>query len=238
MPELLKEAHERGDLQRATFLRIGYCSHVGRLAADDPEGARQELEAGLAGWRQGFDYLYLWVRAARTDISLYSGERLVVPERVGDRWRAFARTLDRFVQTGFIRGLDSRARRRLAAAAQTTDGAERRALLRGAEGHAKAILSEKTRWGDPLAQLVRAGAAATRGETERALGLLGSAESAFAAADMALHLAVARRRRGELLGGEAGRAIALAADAWMTGQGIRNPVRMTATLAPGRWGAA
>lgn len=238
LPTLLKEAEERGDLLRATFLRIGYCSHVAWLTADDPEMARQELQAGLERWRQGkFDYLEIWARGARTDISLYSGETLSVPERVGERWRAFARTLDRFVQVGFIRGLDSRARRRLATAALSRDPKQRAALLKGAERHAATMLRERTHWGEPLALLLQAGAAATRGETERALALLESAEAGLSAADMALHAAGARRRRGELMGGDAGRELVAAADAWMTGQSIRNPERMTAMLAPGLWRA-
>ena len=238
LPALLKDTEERGDLLRATFLRIGYCSHVAWLAADDPVRARQELEAGLEGWRKGkFDYLDIWARAARTDISLYSGEKPVVHARVADRWRPFARSLNRFVQVGFIRGLDSRARRRLALAAQTTDTRERDALLGGAERHAQAILRERTRWADPIAILVQAGAAATRGEADRARSLLESAEAGFAPADMALHAAVTRRRRGELLGGEAGADLIEAADAWMSGQDIRNPARLTQMLAPGRWRA-
>jgi hypothetical protein len=238
LPALLNEAEERGDLLSATFLRIGYCSHVAWLAADDPERARQELEAGLERWRRGkFDYLNLWAQSARTDISLYSGEGTGPFDQVADRYRLFARSLDRFVQAGFIRGLDSRARRRVAAAAQCADPTERQALLRGAEGHARAILRERTRWGNPLALLLKAGAAATRGETGRSLALLESAESAFTTADMALHAAVVRRRRGELMGGESGSDFVTAADAWMSGQDILNPARMAQMLAPGRWRA-
>jgi hypothetical protein len=37
------------------------------------------------------------------------------------------------------------------------------------------------------------------------------------------------------MGGDAGRVLVSAADAVMTAQGIRNPERMTAVLAPGRW---
>jgi serine/threonine protein kinase len=238
LPTLLKEAEERGDLLSATFLRIAYCNHVAWLAADDPQRARQELEAALAKWRRGkFDYLNLWAHGARTDISIYSGEGDAVLPRVEGRYRLFARSLDRFVQAGSIRGLDSRARRRLAAAAQRENPSERDALLRGAESHARAILRERTRWADPLAFLLRAGAAATRGETARSLALLEPAESAFTAADMALHAAVTRRRRGELMGGEAGSDLVTAADAWMSGQDIVNPARMAQMLAPGRWRA-
>jgi hypothetical protein len=122
-------------------------------------------------------------------------------------------------------------------AAQAADAGERQALLRGVEGHARTILRERTRYGDALALLLRAGVAATRGETERALSLLEPAETGLAAADMALHAAVARRRRGELLGGDTGRGLVAAADAWMASQTIRNPERMTAMMAPGHWGS-
>ena len=236
---LLEEAEGRGSLLRAALLRIGFCSHVAWLAADDPGRARAELETGLLGWRRtSFDYISLWVRGAHTDIALYSGEAPAVSERVSESSRAFARALDRFVQAGFIRGLDTRARRRLAMAAQATSRGERDELLRGAEGHARTILREGTQWGDPLALLVRAGAAATRGEDEPALRFLQSAEAGFGAAAMALHAAATRRRRGELMGGDTGLELVAAADAWMTGQSIKNPGRMTAMLAPGRWRSA
>jgi len=233
---LLEEAEGRGSRLRAAFLRTGFCSHVAWLAADDAPKAREELEKGLAGWRQSerFDYLRLWVRGAQTDIALYTGEVGLTSEGVDQASRASARALERFVQMGFVRGLDSRARRRLAAAVQATDPAERDALLRRAEGHAGTIMRERTHWGDPLALLLRASAAATRGENDRATALLGSAEAGFVTAEMALHAAVARRRRGELMGGDAGRGLVATADAWMASQGIRSPERMTAMLAPGR----
>jgi tetratricopeptide (TPR) repeat protein len=237
---LLEEAEGRGSRLRAAFLRTGFCSHVAWLAADDAPRARQELETGLAGWRQSerFDYLRLWVRGAVTDISLYSGEGPAASEGVGKDLRPSARALERFVQMGFIRGIDSRARRRLAVAAQATDPGERSAILRGVEDHAKAIMRERTHWGDPLALLLRAGAAVTRGEPERSLRLLTSSEAGLAAADMPLHAAVARRRRGELMGGDAGQSLVASTDAWMAGQAIRNPDRMTGMLAPGRWRSA
>jgi hypothetical protein len=52
---------------------------------------------------------------------------------------------------------------------------------------------------------------------------------------MALFAAAARRCRGELLGGEAGRALVAEADAWMAAQSIRDPDRMARMLAPGAW---
>jgi eukaryotic-like serine/threonine-protein kinase len=44
---------------------------------------------------------------------------------------------------------------------------------------------------------------------------------------------VARRRLGELLSGDEGRILVTAANEWMTGEGIRNPDRVTQMEAPG-----
>ena len=65
--------------------------------------------------------------------------------------------------------------------------------------------------------------------------MLDRAESGLRSAEMALHLAAARRRRGELVGGDEGRGLVEESNAWMTGQGIRNPDRMSLLLAPGAW---
>jgi eukaryotic-like serine/threonine-protein kinase len=89
-------------------------------------------------------------------------------------------------------------------------------------------------WGNPLAQLIHAGVACLRGRAADAVALLRIAEAGFESADMSLYAAAARRRRGELVSGEKGRALIAAADAWMAGQQIRNPERMAAMLAPGK----
>ena len=63
--------------------------------------------------------------------------------------------------------------------------------------------------------------------------MLDLAERGFDAVDMALQSHAARRRRGQLVGGAEGTALVQAADAWMAGQGVVAPARLTAVLAPG-----
>ena len=82
-----------------------------------------------------------------------------------------------------------------------------------------------------LGLLNRGGVLAARRD-DGAMAGFQAAEEECRRADMWLHAAVARRRRGQLLGGDEGRALIADADAWMAGEGVKNPERMCAALAP------
>ncbi|PYQ47565.1 MAG: serine/threonine-protein kinase PknK, partial [Acidobacteria bacterium] len=229
-----KEAEEKGDLLAVANIRLTL-AHVRWLAADDAATAREELSLGLEAWPERmFDFREIWARAARRDIAIYTGVGLGDSEGVAERWRPIARALDRYSQAGLILGLYSRARRRVALAA-LGPGPTSKELLGGALRHARGIESQRTPWGAPLALLVRAGVAATRGERNLALRLLVDSEAGLRGVEMALHAAAARHRRGLLVGGGEGRALRAEAEGWMAGQAIRNPERMAMMLAPGRW---
>ena len=53
--------------------------------------------------------------------------------------------------------------------------------------------------------------------------------------DMALHVAVVRRRRGQLLGGLLGKELIKTADEFMTTEDIKNPAAIADVIAPGKW---
>jgi hypothetical protein len=55
----------------------------------------------------------------------------------------------------------------------------------------------------------------------------------FDEADMALEAAAARRRLGEIVGGDAGRELIARSEEYMRQQQIRRSERMVAVLAPG-----
>ena len=88
-------------------------------------------------------------------------------------------------------------------------------------------------WSKPYATLLRAAVAQQRTEDEKATRLLSEAVQIFERAEMRLYAAAARRRLGEKLGGERGQQLILEADAWMTGQKIKNPEALVRMLAPG-----
>ena len=227
---MLKEARERGDLYAATNLAT-FVGHLTRLAADDPTGARQELQEVIRHWsQQGFHVQHLTGLMGHLQIDLYSGDGAAAWQRISAEWPALKRSLFLRVQTVRIFMLDLRARSALAAAAHA---AERKLLLRWAERDARRLERERMPWADALARLIRAGVAAAQLDRSTALALVNAATAGFEAAHMGLFAAAARRRQGELLGGAEGRPLIDQADAWMMRQLIDNPRRMAALHAPG-----
>jgi hypothetical protein len=146
-------------------------------------------------------------------------------------WGALERSLMLKVEQVHTEATHRRGRAALAAAGE--GGADRPALLAEAARCAHDLERRGTRLARPLGELLAAGVAAARGDAASALDRLGAATAGFAAAEMALHAAVARRRRGELVGGDEGRALVAAADAWMAGEKIKRPAGWAALLAPG-----
>ncbi|WP_437532454.1 protein kinase [Sorangium sp. So ce726] len=229
------DADARGDLYAASFFRVGL-TYIVPLAADRPDAARDEVLGAMARWpRRSFDHLDCLETLALGRIDLYAGAPLAALRRIQDRWRKIAWSfLPRFQ---YYRVLihHLRASAALEAAARDGVGDARlgRALLRRAARDARRLSREGAPWVAPMAMSLRAAIAAQRGQAASALSLLAAAAAAFDERGMALFAACARRRRGQLLGGDEGRSLVQAADAWMAGQGVRNPARMAAIFAPG-----
>jgi eukaryotic-like serine/threonine-protein kinase len=118
--------------------------------------------------------------------------------------------------------------RALSALAAASAG-RRTDLLETAERDARRLERAKIPWADPLARLIRAGVAGRRGQ---AASLLADAASLFDAVQMSLWAAATRRRLGEVRGGREGQDLSDQANAFMKGQQIRNPARMTDMLVP------
>jgi ATP/maltotriose-dependent transcriptional regulator MalT len=81
-----------------------------------------------------------------------------------------------------------------------------------------------------VAAALRAQLFAVEGRMDAAAEKLDTAEAALRAVGMTLLAAAAQRRRGEWLGGERGRVLREAADAWMRSQRIADPARLTAMV--------
>jgi tetratricopeptide (TPR) repeat protein len=229
VPALLADARSRGNLYLATELCTR--SNYAWLAVDDPdEGERQTIES-IARWsHKGFHRQHYSAMLARVQTALYRGDAEAGWRLLAEQDSVFRRSWLTRAQVIRVESLYLRARCALALSATGTPSAR---FLSVARYSARRIARERMPWSDPIGLLLRAGIAHIERATPLALSHLHDAADRFERADMKLDVAVARRRIGELQDDERGRTLAREADAWMAGQNIRNPARMTRMLAPG-----
>jgi tetratricopeptide (TPR) repeat protein len=228
---LVSEAQERGDLFATTAFRTARAQY-GFPAADDPAGGRREVEDAMGRWSHelGFQLPHWWEMFALGNLDLYEGGDAAYRRHQRSQ-RALAQSMLLRIQVLRLESQHARARGVLAAAVALPS--RRAELLAEAEAIAARILKERMPWSDALATLVNAAIAHGRGRIDQSVTLLSDASTALDACDMKLIAALARHRRGAIVGGDEGRALIAAADAMMRAQKIVNPSRMAAMLTPG-----
>ncbi len=230
LPRLIEAAEERGDRYSASVFRTGWNILPG-LAADDPTATRQEVAEAVARWQSdGFHVQHCLALHADVQLALYEGHVEDARALIERHWRGLRRSLLLEIHPLRLDLLFLRLRCALACA-------ERRVWSQDqwsdAEQYARRILKHDRAWSAPLAHLGLGAIAFGRGRPDLAVHELAVAERGCSAAGMGLCSAAAQRVRGQLVGGDEGRAAVAAADRWMAAQGIRNPARLTALLAPG-----
>jgi hypothetical protein len=235
-PGWIADAASRSDLFLETELRtrIGYFPP---LLEDDPAAADAGLVAAISRWSQrSFLMQHFRVFEGRIPIAIYDGRPADALALVESMWTPLRRSWLLEIQllrliAWFMRGRASLA----VAAGSATDAKRRAALLCTVDADARRMTRQRTAYGTAWAEMLRAGAASIRGDARTAAARLQEAERGFVATDMACWSAVARRRRGQLVAGDEGRALVADADEWMRGQGIVNPSRWADMYAPGKW---
>ncbi len=238
LPAYLKEVREKGGRYAEVNLR-SRISWLPLLAADRPEEALEEVHQALERWPEsGFHVQHYWLLTGEAEIALYRGDPAAAWEHVQRTWPKMERSLLLRIQLTRNEARVLRSRTALAAALGCgQETARGRELLRLVAGDLRRVEREKLFWATPLALLLRAGLATARGDQRAAIEHLVAAAAGFESADMELHAAVSRRRRGQLELARVGDgSFILEAESWMAEQGIENPERMSAVLAPGVWG--
>jgi hypothetical protein len=201
------------------------------LAQDRPREAREEARDAIARWSaQGFHLQHYNALFSQVEADLYEGDGLAAWERLARGRPDLTRSMLMHIQAVRIEFLFLRARAALAAAVQG-----RSEMLHRAARDAEGLERTRASWAQGMACLVRAGIASIRGELREADALLADAERRLNASDLAHFASACRRRRGELVGGNAGRALVEEADRWLADQQVVNPARMAGLLAPGAW---
>ena len=234
LPSFLMEAKDRNDLYFWILLRVRILS-TQYLIENKVEKALDEVNQAMQQWSQGgFHIQHYKGVISKVMIHLYTnyGKGSAAYEVINNHWQAIKNSFLLVVQVIRIEAYWMRANSALAAA--TLGNSNTNALLVSVERDA-AKIERELEYGNAVALLIRAGVAAIKKKTSAAIKLLAQAEEAFNKLDMALHAAIARRRRGELIGKNEGQLLIQSADSWMKEQQIQNPARIAAVFAPGNW---
>jgi hypothetical protein len=234
LPELVEDARHRGDLYAGSILQMhgGSCA---ALADDNPEGALAGLKI-LERWSNtGFNVEHLVEMHNQVEIALYAGEPVRAVELTKQRWQELEKSFLLTVQTFKIQMHSLRGRAALAAAWVESSKPAREAFLKLARRDLLVIQRERATWGSATGELIKASIELLSGKRTGAMASFRRAESLFDASGMRLHSAVARRARGLLLAGEAGCGLFEAAEVDLRAEGIANPERFSAVVAPGRY---
>ena len=229
LPALLAAARDRGNRYLETELRTRL--NVVWLAADRPDEGERHTNEAMKHWsHNGFHRQHYSHVLARTQTALYRGDAATAWHLIAGNWTAFERTLLLRVRYLHIETLYLRARAALLNAAQ---GRDARRFLSIVRKDIRRIRRYGMRWSDAIAMLLDATVIYLEGRPGAARDVLTAAAASFDNAGMTFHAAVTRRRLGFVQGGDGGRALIDAADAWMAGQDIRNPAGMARLIAPG-----
>ncbi|MFN8545978.1 MAG: AAA family ATPase [Candidatus Binatia bacterium] len=232
LPELLREARDRGDLLTTASLAAFLPNILRYLATDEVDDARRQATDALVGWPgTGFLLPHYYALYSQTCVDLYAGDPATAWRRLEGTWGRLRGSM--LLQFQIIRTDVTALRARTAIAlALTAEPRARARLLRLAERAARRVASEDLPWCAPWAATIRAGLAFAHGDRPAARDALDGAVRGFEDAGMALLAAAARRRLGDLQDGADGAATRAAGEEWMAAQHIRAPEAMTNLLLP------
>jgi serine/threonine protein kinase len=228
LPTVVRDSEERGD--RFALSSLGtFAQPMAALCQDDPDSVQAGMAEAIGPWtRQAFQVPHYNHLVTGAQVELYAGRPEAAWRAIESRWPALRASQLLRVQIMRVIFVRLRAETALALAARTRGAA----FIRAAGAGAYRLEHEDSPMARCFALILRGGLAHLAGERESARRHLADATAACEAAAMHLYAAAARRRLGEVTGGTEGRALVAAADEWMTGQGVRNPARMTEMLAP------
>jgi hypothetical protein len=197
------------------------------LARDCPDEADEHATAAMRRWTStGFHSQHYFELIARVQTALYRGDGAAALHLLEAAWPKLESAMLLRLQSIRIELRHLRARAALSASAARGVDQDRRRLLRLASKDAASIAGEDMPWASPLAEIIRAGVSAQRGDRQAAEDSLGGAAVELDSLEMGLYAAAARLQRERLAGGAV-------STEWMAKQGIVAPFKLASMLVPG-----
>jgi hypothetical protein len=173
--------------------------------------------------------------AREVEIDLYRGRGAAAYARLARDARALDRSM--LLRAQYVRTATDylRARCAIATLHEGGDQAHRAKRLAEARTMRRRLGHEGMAWAAVFESAVAASVADAEGDEGEAREHLRATIERAEAADMMLHVHVARFRLGGLVGRDEGRALVSRAEEAMRAEGIRVPERFAALLIPGWW---
>jgi tetratricopeptide (TPR) repeat protein len=223
------EARERGDLwghaQLKTIGAIGV-----KLVRDLPNEAAEDIREAIVHWDDAGDLHMQHVVAlmASTYVDLYRGVPRAL-EGLDAKWPQLKRQFFLYVRFPRATLLELRGRARVLSAKRRKDPA----LLRAAEADARTLLAQDEGPEHGFGRMLLANVLAQRGQSERAIELLGTAIGELEGHGLELWSLCGRYVLGRLLGGDAGQAQRAQARSTLLSRGTVNVGRLVSMMLPG-----
>jgi serine/threonine protein kinase len=230
--DLCKEAEARGNRYTLVMARSEFMSLALAFQGEFARAHREIDEVIDPAHKMTSPVEIIIYHHAHLRVDLYEGAVARALQRV-DGYRP--RLIERLtLGTTFIRLMyESVVLNVLLAAAATEQGRAAQRLFARAQRSAKGLVRKGVECSVPLAMLAHAAVQAARSDVEGAVRLLVDAEAGFEREGMLAHRAAARLRRGQLVGGEPGRALVQEGEQFFVSQGARDVAAALRLLAPG-----
>ena len=231
---LLADADARGDVYaRVTAVLYEALAH---LAAGAPALVRTQVATSMGVWTQtAFSVQHLYAVRLEAMSDIYEDRPTEAWTRIEKAWPALKRSGLLRIPITRIDAFALRARTALALAAAQASAPER--WLGEAARHRQRLAKEQRPDTPGHARLLQAGEKVGRVDSAEVERYLDEAMATYDVNGMALWFNYARHRKGQVVGGPAGRALCEAAAAAMHAEGIADPLQWLKVVAPGRWPA-
>jgi hypothetical protein len=232
--QLLDDADARGDVYaRLTAILYEALAH---LAAGRPSLVRQQVRTSMRVWTQSaFSVQHLYAIRLEAMSDVYEERPAEAWARLEHAWPALKRSGLLRVPIMRIDALALRARVALALASADPIAADR--WLAASTRDRRALAKERRPDTPAHACLLQAGQEIGRVGRTKTLRSLGDAIAIYNQGGMALWSHYACHRKGQVIGDTEGRVLCDDAATAMRAEGIADPLRWLAVVAPGRWPA-
>ncbi len=235
VPALVEAAMRGGNRYAAVTYRAAFS--VAWLLRDAPDEAEREVTEAITSWSTqpgAFQMQHLFALVSRCDLAIYRGEPAAALPLVEAARAPLKRSmLERAPSNGLLLRA-ALGRLAIACGAQAPAGSSARRRATAEARHlARALARSPQPGGRAATGLLLAGAAELEGDVDGAVAELRRTLAALEAVDMRLYAHAARRRLGQLVGGDEGAALIAATDSALAQQGVARPARLAAMIAPG-----